>query len=235
MLVLPAAVGAGDLGQGASGTDEQLVHGGGGVVGVGAYLVGCGAGGAYDGVVEDLFGPVGGVGGARLHEGQESVGGVRVGEQAALMPDRMSGTRPDVPQQSPPEAGAESTRRMGDARRKVRLRFMAAFVAPAALALTTLPAAGYLAYQLATCVLHPSAYAGIQVGQERAEFAGLLPLQSYPYPSDAVRSAPRPAGTDCAFYRSNGNLLDQVDMYRLCFSGDRLVAKDVLPDGLRGH
>ncbi|MFB8141621.1 sensor histidine kinase [Streptomyces parvus] len=175
-----------------------------------------------------------------LHERVNALGGVlRAGPLAqgfqvtAVMPDRMSSPRADLPQQSPPEAGAESTRRMGDARRKVRLRFVAAFVAPAALALTVLPAAGYLAYQLATCVLHPTAYAAIHVGQERAEFADLLPLQSYPYPSDTVQSAPRPSGTDCAFYRSNGNLLDQVDMYRLCFSGDRLVAKDVLPDGPR--
>ncbi|MFE3907623.1 sensor histidine kinase [Streptomyces sp. NPDC059153] len=175
-----------------------------------------------------------------LRERVSALGGVlRVGPLAqgfrvtAVLPDRVSSTRTDLTQQSPPEPGAESTRRMGDARRKVRLRFVAAFVAPAALALTVLPAAGYLAYQLATCVLHPTAYADIHVGQERAEFAHLLPLQSYPYPSDAMRSAPRPPGTDCEFYRSNGNLLDEVDMYRLCFSGDRLTAKDVLPDGPR--
>ncbi|MFM9445929.1 sensor histidine kinase [Streptomyces acidiscabies] len=151
----------------------------------------------------------------------------------AVMPDRVSSARTDLARQSPPEAGAESTRRMGDARRKVRLRFVVAFVAPAALALTVLPSAGYLAYQLATCVLHPTDYSAIQVGQRRAEFARLLPLQSYRYPSDALLAAPRPRGTRCEFYRSNGNLLDQVDMYRLCFSGDLLTAKDVLPDGPR--
>lgn len=175
---------------------------------------------------------------AGLRERVSSLGGVlRAGpfergfRVTAVMPDRVSSTRTDLIPQSPPEAGAESTRRMGDARRKVRLRFAAAFVAPAALALTVLPSAGYLAYQLATCVLHPTAYAAIHVGQERAEFAHLLPIQSYPYPSDNVRSAPQPRGTKCEFYRSNGNLLDQVDMYRLCFVGDRLTAKDVLPDG----
>ncbi|MFB6944873.1 sensor histidine kinase [Streptomyces sp. NPDC056237] len=176
-----------------------------------------------------------------LHERVSALGGVLRAEPlsqgfqvTAVMPDRTSGTRTDLPQQSPPEAGAESTRRMGDARRKVRLRFIAAFVAPAALALTVLPSAGYLAYQLATCVLHPTAYAAIHVGQERAEFAHLLPLQSHPYPSDIVRSVPQPLGTKCEFYRSNGNLLDRVDVYRLCFSGDRLTAKDVLPDGAGG-
>lgn len=33
----------------------------------------------------------------------------------------------------------------------------------------------------------------------------------------------------CAYYRSNGNLLDQVDVFRLCYAGSRLAAKDVLP------
>ncbi|WP_416969942.1 sensor histidine kinase [Streptomyces sp. 4F14] len=175
---------------------------------------------------------------AGLRERVGALGGVLRAEPfeqgfrvSAVMPDRVGGTRTDRARQSPPEAEPESTRRMGDARRKVRLRFVVAFVAPAALALTVLPSAGYLAYQLATCVLHPTDYAAIQVGQERAQFARLLPLQSYPYPSDSVLAVPRPPGTKCEFYRSNGNLLDQVDMYRLCFTGDRLTAKDVLPDG----
>ncbi|MET9918431.1 histidine kinase [Streptomyces sp. NPDC006435] len=169
---------------------------------------------------------VGALGGV-LHAGPFEQG-FRV---TAVLPDRVGGTRPNPVPQSPPDDGAESARRMGDARRRVRLRFAMAFVAPAALALTVLPSAGYLAYQLATCILHPTSYAAIRVGQERAEFARLLPARSYRYPPDTARSAPRPYGSECEFYRSNGNLLDQVDMYRLCFSGDRLVAKDVMPGG----
>ncbi|WP_327411737.1 hypothetical protein [Streptomyces sp. NBC_01233] len=33
----------------------------------------------------------------------------------------------------------------------------------------------------------------------------------------------------CAYYCSNGILLDQADVYRLCSSGSRLTARDVLP------
>ncbi|MFF8612003.1 sensor histidine kinase [Streptomyces sp. NPDC015350] len=169
---------------------------------------------------------VGALGGV-LHAGPFEQG-FRV---TAVLPDRVGGTRPDPVPQPPPDDGAESARRMGDARRRVRLRFAVAFVAPAALALAVLPSAGYLAYQLATCILPPTSYAAVQVGRERAEFAHLLPVRSYPYPPDTARSAPRPYGSECEFYRSNGNLLDQVDLYRLCFSGDRLVAKDVVPGG----
>ncbi|MGK5632911.1 histidine kinase, partial [Streptomyces sp. URMC 123] len=65
----------------------------------------------------------------------------------------------------------------------------------------------------------------------RAEIAHLLPSRPFAYPPDHARSAPRPPGTTCAFYRSNGNLLGQADLYRLCYSGSRLVAKDTLPAG----
>ncbi|MFD7506362.1 sensor histidine kinase [Streptomyces sp. NPDC059850] len=158
-------------------------------------------------------------------------GGFRV---TAELPERVTASPPEPARQTPPSTETESTRRMGDARRKARLRFAAAFVAPAAVGLTVLPAAAYLAYQLATCVLHPAAYSTVHVGQQRSEFAHLLPLQSYPYPPDSALAAPSPRGTRCDFYRSNGNLLDQVDMYRLCYSGDRLVSKEVLP-GVEGR
>ncbi|MFE7462918.1 sensor histidine kinase [Streptomyces sp. NPDC057499] len=147
----------------------------------------------------------------------------------AVMPDRVGAAPLGGAVPAAPGDGAESARRMRYARREVRLRFAVAFVAPAALAVTVLPSAGYLAYQLATCILRPADYAAIQVGQERAEFARLLPPRGYRYPSDAARAVPRPDGSVCTFYRSNGNLLDQVDLYRLCFSDGRLIAKDVIP------
>ncbi|MGW3085553.1 sensor histidine kinase [Streptomyces sp. NPDC001108] len=149
----------------------------------------------------------------------------------AVMPDRVGGTPPDRAVPDGHYDGAESARRMRDARREVRLRFAVAFVAPAALAATVLPAAGYLAYQLSTCILRPVDYAAVRIGQDRAELVRLLPPRGYRYPSDAARTVPRPYGSTCVFYRSNGSLLDQADLYRLCFSDGRLVAKDVIPGG----
>ncbi|MFB6577943.1 sensor histidine kinase [Streptomyces sp. NPDC056402] len=156
-------------------------------------------------------------------------GGFRV---TARMPDRVGATpvASVTPQEVDPPR-AESDRRLGAARRTASLRFAAAFAVPAAVALSVLPAAAYLAYQLSSSVLRPTDFSAIRTGQQRAEFAVLLPGQEYPYPPERVRSASREPGTSCAFYRSNGNLLDQVDIYRLCYSGDRLVSKDVLPGG----
>ncbi|MGW5866478.1 sensor histidine kinase [Streptomyces sp. NPDC055239] len=122
----------------------------------------------------------------------------------------------------------ESARQLSHVRRRARLRFAAAFAAPAGAALVFLPAAAMLAYQLSTCVLSPSDYERLRIGQQRHEFAHALPQRPYPYPSDHAREAPRPPGTTCTFYRSNSNPLDQADVYRLCYSGSHLIAKDTL-------
>ncbi|WP_314247200.1 hypothetical protein [Streptomyces sp. DSM 40907] len=93
----------------------------------------------------------------------------------------------------------------------------------------TLASCAYLAHQLTTCVLRPADFAAVRVGQDLGEVVRLLPEQQFRYVPDAVRALRVPPGTVCAYYRSNGNLLDQVDVYRLCYAGSRLVAKDVLP------
>ncbi|MFI5744597.1 sensor histidine kinase [Streptomyces sp. NPDC051644] len=128
-------------------------------------------------------------------------------------------------------AAPESARRLAHIRRSARWRFAAVFAVPTGAAVIFLPAVAYLAYHLATSVLPPSRYEELRVGRPRTEIAHLLPPRPFPYPPDDARSAPRPPGTTCEFYRSNGNLLDQVDLYRLCFSGSRLVAKDTLDTG----
>jgi hypothetical protein len=89
--------------------------------------------------------------------------------------------------------------------------------------------AATLAQQLTDCVLRPADFAALRTGQLRAEFADRLPGQEFAYAPDAVRSAPKPVGARCELYRSNGNVLEQVDVYRLCFTGSRLTSKDVLP------
>ncbi|MFJ8668860.1 sensor histidine kinase [Streptomyces sp. NPDC093600] len=126
-------------------------------------------------------------------------------------------------------AAPEAARRLRHVQRSARRRFAAVFAAPALAAVVFLPAAAYLAHQLTTSVLPPSHYEEMRVGRSRADVAHLLPPQPFPYPPDEARAAPRPPGTSCDFYRSSGSLLDQADLYRLCYSGPRLVAKDTLP------
>ncbi|WP_234323679.1 sensor histidine kinase [Streptomyces sp. NRRL F-2580] len=123
----------------------------------------------------------------------------------------------------------ESARRLAYVRSAVRRRSVAAFAAPVAAAAFFVPAAVYLAWQLTTSVLPPSRFDELTTGRPRAELAPLLPARAYPYPPDHARSAPRPPGATCQFYRSGRDLLDQVDLYRLCWSDNMLVVKDTVP------
>ncbi|MET9296489.1 histidine kinase [Streptomyces sp. NPDC003077] len=155
-------------------------------------------------------------------------------EVVATVPDRVGPDRSLTAGRRTMHEEEESTHQLAVARRRARLRFAAAFLVPAGIGLTVLPAAALLAYQLTTCVLRPTAYEALRPGQQRERFADVLPARQFPYPSAAMRSAPTPPGSACEFYRSNGNLLEEVDVYRLCFAGSRLVAKDVLPRGADG-
>ncbi|MEU9027083.1 histidine kinase [Streptomyces sp. NPDC048383] len=135
-----------------------------------------------------------------------------------------------------PEATAtEFTRRLAHARRTARRRSVVAFAAPAAAAAVFVPTVGFLAWQLTTSVLPPSAFDELTTGRPRTELASLLPARPYPYPPDHARSTPRPTGTTCEFYRSGRDLLEQVDLYRLCWSDDTLITKDTVPAGRTGR
>ncbi|MFF8466605.1 sensor histidine kinase [Streptomyces griseus] len=132
---------------------------------------------------------------------------------------------PDTPSAPFPP---ESAKRLASVRGEARRRSAVAFVAPVVAAVFFVPSAAYLAWQLTTSVLPPSHFDELSVGRPRAELAPLLPARAYPYPPDHARSAPRPPGTRCEFYRSGRDLLGDVDLYRLCWSGDTLSAKDTL-------
>ncbi|GAA2268072.1 two-component sensor histidine kinase [Streptomyces ruber] len=123
----------------------------------------------------------------------------------------------------------ESAQRLASARSAARRRSVAAFAAPVVAAAFFVPAAVYLAWQLTTSVLPPSRFDELTTGRPRAELAPLLPARAYPYPPDRARSAPRPPGARCEFYRSGRDLLDEVDLYRLCWSDNTLVTKDTVP------
>ncbi|MEU7732758.1 histidine kinase [Streptomyces griseus] len=122
----------------------------------------------------------------------------------------------------------ESAKRLASVRGEARRRSAVAFVAPVVAAVFFVPSAAYLAWQLTTSVLPPSHFDELSVGRPRAEPAPLLPARAYPYPPDHARSAPRPPGTRCEFYRSGRDLLGDVDLYRLCWYGDTLSAKDTV-------
>ncbi|SCE62351.1 histidine kinase [Streptomyces sp. OspMP-M43] len=122
----------------------------------------------------------------------------------------------------------ESAKRLASVRGEARRRSAVAFVAPVVAAVFFVPSAAYLAWQLTTSVLPPSHFDELSVGRPRAELAPLLPARAYPYPPDHARSAPRPPGTRCEFYRSGRDLLGDVDLYRLCWYGDTLSAKDTV-------
>nr|WP_234343745.1 ATP-binding protein [Streptomyces sp. WM6372] len=123
----------------------------------------------------------------------------------------------------------ESAKRLASVRSDARRRSAVAFVAPVVAAVFFVPSALYLAWQLTTSVLPPSRFEELATGRPRAELAPLLPARSYPYPSDQARSASGPPGARCEFYRSGRDLLDDVDLYRLCWSGNTLLTKDTVP------
>ncbi|MEU9421052.1 histidine kinase [Streptomyces sp. NPDC048272] len=148
-------------------------------------------------------------------------------EVVADLPDRVGAERPPAVAGAAVVEDSESARGLVSARRRARARFALAFGVPAGIGLAMALSAAVLALQLAGCVLRPADFAALNLGSSRAEHARVLPARTFRYPSDPMRAQPAPAGADCAFYRSNGNLLEQVDVYRLCWSGSRLVAKDV--------
>ncbi|MFG2975552.1 sensor histidine kinase [Streptomyces sp. NPDC048331] len=152
-------------------------------------------------------------------------------EVLATLPDQVDPKCPRSTGEHREEAdvASESALRLTAVRRSTGRRFAAALAAPVGLGLVTLVSGAYLAQQLTTCVLRPVDFAALRPGQDRGEVARLLPERGFRYVPEAVRALPALPGTDCAYYRSNGNLLDQVDLYRLCYEGSRLVAKDVLP------
>ncbi|WP_199838817.1 hypothetical protein [Streptomyces sp. TN58] len=160
----------------------------------------------------------------RLHRALDQVQSLRdLGASTA------AGPRTAAPA-GPAGAGAlrESAERLAEVRAAARRRSVPAFAAPAVAAVFFVPAAVFLAWQLTTGVLPPSAFARLETGRPRAELAPLLPDRAFRYPPGHVRSAARPPDAVCAFYRSGRDLLNEVDFYRLCRRDDVLVAKDTM-------
>ncbi|MFF8765009.1 sensor histidine kinase [Nocardiopsis dassonvillei] len=127
------------------------------------------------------------------------------------------------------ELGESETRRAhSEARARARRRLVTAVAVPAALGLG-LAAVGFglLSWVGTNTVLPAERYERLSVGDDRERVEGVLPRFSYPEGSVSARASEpsAPPGTQCLFYLSRyENGLPPV--YRLCFEGGVLVAKD---------
>ncbi|MFA1543607.1 sensor histidine kinase [Actinomadura monticuli] len=122
---------------------------------------------------------------------------------------------------------SESARHLARERLQVRRGLITAIAVPAALmALLGALMAGYYINATLNSVLPPADYAALTVGtpQHRVEQT-LPPMQTLD--TGTVRAAvPEPPGAHCRYYRPDANLLGFSRIYRLCFTGGRLTAKN---------
>ncbi|QBI55229.1 sensor histidine kinase [Streptomonospora litoralis] len=91
-------------------------------------------------------------------------------------------------------------------------------------------AAGGTYLRLNSATLEPDKYAGLRLGAPLAQVEPELPWQQYDPAAERDDSAA--AGRyDCRYYRSyHGFPGGEYSVYRLCFGGGELVAKDSLPE-----
>jgi hypothetical protein len=89
---------------------------------------------------------------------------------------------------------------------------------------------GYYVYMTFNSVLPPERFHRLTIGQDRATVETVLPSRELlDGPSEG--GPPAPAGSACHYFRPDADLLGLGRVYRLCFAGDRLVAKDDIPTG----
>ncbi|MEV4296761.1 sensor histidine kinase [Microbispora rosea] len=141
---------------------------------------------------------------------------------------------PQVPPQVPPPGGPRAASRpveldLALARGRVRrTRLAAALVCLAAAGGVAAFVLGFTVYEAATSVLPPAEFAKLRVGQAESEVAAVLPARtriddpSWPEP-------PIPTGARCRYYSTSPEPFGELELYRLCFAGGRLVAKAFLP------
>ncbi|MCQ0013143.1 histidine kinase [Actinomadura madurae] len=122
---------------------------------------------------------------------------------------------------------SESARHLARKRRQARRGLITAIAVPTALmAFLGALMLGYHVYATLNSVLPPDDYAALRVGtpQDRVEEA-LPPRETTG--TGVVRAAvPEPARADCRYYRPDADLLGTGRVYRLCFTGGRLTAKN---------
>lgn len=115
------------------------------------------------------------------------------------------------------------------ARRRARRGFLLAFGVPASIGLLMVLGATGLVYQTYSSVLTPDDFDRLRVGQSRAELDSTLPVHTFTEASERLSQPPVPPGARCDFYVSTADLFAvDAPLYRLCFTAERLVAKDEL-------
>ncbi|MEO3824331.1 histidine kinase [Actinomadura sp. B10D3] len=121
----------------------------------------------------------------------------------------------------------ESARHLARKRRQARRGLITAIAVPTALmALLGAIMLGYHVYATLNSVLPPDDYAALRVGtpQDRVEEA--LPPREATGTAVVRDVVPEPADADCRYYRPDADLLGTARIYRLCFTGGRLTAKN---------
>ncbi|GAA4546604.1 histidine kinase [Amycolatopsis samaneae] len=124
-----------------------------------------------------------------------------------------------------------SARELVLARRDVRRSLIQAFAVPLGLFAVVLAVTGVaFLYQWYGSELPAASYAQLQVGQHRAQIGPLLPARErVARPRTGWPVAPPDA--QCLYYGTERTLLNaNYEAYRLCFTNDILVSKDVLSE-----
>lgn len=159
--------------------------------------------------------------------GREDPGGAKATPDDAAPGGR--GSRPLSPLTGTPRWSASAaalTRARARVRRKVRRAALIPVVLGGGLVLCL---AGLYLFTVVTTSLTPETYAGIRLGQSRAELAPVLPDRRIKKPPPVVTEPTAPLGSACAYYRAPEHVLQLTNaLYRLCFQDDVLVAKDTL-------
>ncbi|MDL4821738.1 sensor histidine kinase [Actinomadura opuntiae] len=172
--------------------------------------------------------------GGTLHAAPTGGGGFAV---RATLPETPPGP---LPAPAAPGEPSESARHLERERRQVRRGLVTAITVPAAL-IAALGAVmlGYYAYATLNSVLRPADYAALRVGDARADVQHVLPPMQATEAGGVRARVPEPPGARCRYYRPTADLLGTGHLYRLCFAGGRLVAKDSYstadPDPAKGH
>lgn len=159
--------------------------------------------------------------GGTLHAAPAPGGGFTV---RAVLPE----TPPPGPRPlDAPDGPSESARHLERERRQVRRGLITAIAVPAAL-IAALGAVmlGYYAYATLNSVLPPADYAALRVGDTRDHVEPLLPPVQATEAGTVRARVPEPPGARCRYYRPTADLLGTGHLYRLCFSGGRLTAKN---------
>jgi hypothetical protein len=91
--------------------------------------------------------------------------------------------------------------------------------------------AGYYIYAALNSVLPPADYAALRIGQPQHQVEQVLPRMQTTDAGVVRTIVPEPARAECRYYRPDADLLGVSRVYRLCFTGGHLTAKNSYDTG----